>query len=122
MLRKIISLTALAAFSTLSLMPGALAQGLPPEDGGFELETEAAAPEKSFLENISQYVGATLGSNQGTSNAVDKSMSAVSMRFELPEVLGLKFAAAVDVGAYENTYKLEPDHGDHSSTRVRAGY
>lgn len=107
MLRKIISLTALAAFSTLSIMPGALAQGLPPEDGGFELETEAAAPEKSFLENISQYVGATLGSNQGTSNAVDKSMSAVSMRFELPEVLGLKFAAAVDVGAYENTYKLE---------------
>ena len=107
MLRKIIPLTALAAFSTLSLMPGALAQGLPPEDGGFELETEAAAPEKSFLENISQYVGATLGSNQGTSNAVDKSMSAVSMRFELPEVLGLKFAAAVDVGAYENTYKLE---------------
>ena len=108
MLRKIVSLAALGALSILSILPsGAMAQGLPPEDGGFEIETEAAAPEKSLLENISQYVGATLGSNNGTSNAVDKSMSAVSMRFELPELLGLKFAAAVDVGAYENAYKLE---------------
>ena len=108
MLRKIVSLAALVALSTLSLMPrAALAQGLPPEDGGFEIETEAAASQKSFLENISQYVGATLGSNNGTSNAVDKSMSAVSLRVDLPELMGLKFAAAVDVGAYENVYKLE---------------
>ena len=57
MLRKIVSLAALGAFSILSILPsGAMAQGLPPEDGGFEIETEAAAPEKSLLENISQYV------------------------------------------------------------------
>jgi hypothetical protein len=114
MLRKVFSLAGLLAFTALPIN-GALAQGLPPEDGGFELETEATAPASGFFENISQYVGATLGSNNGTSNAVDKTMSAMSFRVDLPEFKGLKIAAAFDVGAYENTYKLELNNNRRQS-------
>ena len=86
---------------------GASAQGLPPEDGGFEIETEATVEEKGFFENLSQYFGATFGNNSGTSNAVDRTISAIAVDLELPEIFGLKSALNFDVGSYENTYKLE---------------
>ena len=106
MLRKSVGLAAIAVFSLLPLT-NASAQGLPSDDFSFEIETEETVEEKGFLENLSQYFGATFGNNSGTSNAVDRTISAVAVEIDLPEVLGLKSAFNFDVGAYENTYKLE---------------
>ena len=106
MLRKLVLAAAWAALMANPLS-GASAQGLPPDDGGFEIETEETVEEKGFLENLSQYVGATFGNNSGTSNAVDRTISAVAINLEMPEIFGLKSAVNFDLGAYENTYKLE---------------
>ena len=106
MLRKLVAVAAWVAL-TAAPFAGASAQGLPPEDGGFEIETEATVEEKGFFENLSQYFGATFGNNSGTSNAVDRTISAIAVDLELPEIFGLKSALNFDVGSYENTYKLE---------------
>lgn len=106
MLRKFVLTAAWVALTSIPLA-GASAQGLPPDDGGFEIETEEAVEEKGFFENLSQYFGATFGSNSGTSNAVDRTISAVAVQIDLPEIMGLKSAFNVDLGAYENTYKFE---------------
>lgn len=111
MLRKTISLAALAAITTAPLH-GAMAQGLPPEDGGFEIETEETREQPGFLENLSQYVGAIAGVTSGTSNAVDKSLQAMNISVDIPMPRGFKAAFSVDVGNYENIYKLELDEGD----------
>ena len=34
---------------------------------------------KGFFENLSQYFGATFGNNSGTSNAVDRTISAIAV-------------------------------------------
>jgi len=104
MLRKSISLAALAALTMVPL--GASAQGLPPEDGGFELET-VEEQQKGFLDNLSQYVGATAGATSGTSDAVDKSLQALNVAVDIPMPRGFKAAFSVDVGNYENIYTLE---------------
>lgn len=106
MLRKF---TILVAGAALMVMPlsGAAAQGLPPDDGGFEIETEETVAEKGFFENLSQYFGATFGSNSGSSKSVDRAISAVAVQIDLPEVMGLTSALNFDIGAYENIYKFE---------------
>ena len=61
----------------------ALAQDLPPDDGGFEIETVEAPEEtgffSSFSDNIGRYVGATIGGTYGGSEAVDKNLQAVNL-------------------------------------------
>ncbi len=111
MLRKTISLAALAAL-TLAPLSGASAQGLPPEDGGFEIETEETREPESFLENLSQYIGATAGATTGSSNAVEKSLQAMNIAVDIPMPRGFKAAFSVDVGNYENIYTLELSESD----------
>lgn len=111
MLRKTISLAALAALTTAPLS-GASAQGLPPADGGFEIETEESFEQKGFLENLSQYVGATAGVTSGTSEAVEKSLQAMNLAIDLPMPRGFKAAVSFDVGNYENVYTLELGEGE----------
>lgn len=89
-------------------MNPAHAQGLPPDDGGFELETaDDISSSGGLLENLSQYVGATMGANSGTSDAVEKSIQGISLVFDLPSIGNVKSFVSVDVGNYENVYKLE---------------
>lgn len=104
MLRKSISLAALAALTMVPL--GASAQGLPPEDGGFELET-AEEQQKGFLDNLSQYVGATAGATSGSSNGLEKNLQAMNITVDIPMPRGFKAAFSVDVGNFDNTYTLE---------------
>ena len=104
MLRKTL---VLAALSGLIGINPAFSQGLPPDDFGFEIETAEEPKEAGFLENLSQYFGATAGANNGTSTAVTKTISAVNVQVDLPEVLGLKTAVSFDFGSYENVYKFE---------------
>ena len=107
MLRKSLLLAALTGFVGFGALNPAAAQGLPPDDFGFEIETAEEPKDEGFLDNLSQYFGATAGANNGTSTAVDKSISAINLQVNLPEVLALKTAVSFDVGAYENVYKLE---------------
>lgn len=113
MLRKTSSLVALAALA-LTPFHAALAQGLPPEDGGFEIETEETREQPGFLENLSQYIGATAGATSGSSNAVEKSLQAMNIQVDIPMPRGFKAAFSVDVGNYENIYTLELPEGDQS--------
>lgn len=107
MLRKTLMLAALTSFVGGAALNPAFSQGLPPDDFGFEIETAEEPKQESFLANLSQYFGATAGSNSGTSNAVDRSISAIAVQVDLPEFAGLKSAFNFDVGNYNNTYKLE---------------
>lgn len=107
MLRKFTVSAALIGFAGYVSLTASLAQDLPPDDFGFEIETVEAPEKESLLQRLGQYVGATIGTNNGTSNAVDKTMSAASFRLDLPQLAGLKTAIAFDIGAYENIYKLE---------------
>ncbi len=116
MLRKTISLAALAAL-TLAPLNSAFAQGLPPEDGGFEIETEETREPESFLENLSQYVGVTAGAVSGSSNAVEKSLQAMNIAVDIPMPRGFKAAFSVDVGNYENNYTLELSDSDQFQVR-----
>ena len=107
MLRNILVMAALTGFISISAFQPAQAQGLPPDDGGFEIETAPEPEEEGLLDNLSQYLGATVGTNNGTSTAVDKTISALNVQVNLPELIGLKTAVSFDVGSYKNTYKLE---------------
>ena len=107
MLRKTLLLAALTGFVGSAALDPAFSQGLPPDDFGFEIETAEEPKQESFLANLSQYFGATAGSNSGTSNAVDRSISAIAVQVDLPEFAGLKSAFNFDVGNYNNTYKFE---------------
>ena len=114
MLRKSLMLAVLAGFVGHS--GPVLAQGLPPEDGGgFEIDTAAPEEEAGFFENLSQYVGAAAGVNSGSSDAVEKTMQGISFTFDFPRYAGIKTALAVDVGDFENVYKLELDEGRRQS-------
>lgn len=114
MLRKTLMLAALTGFVGAALNP-ALSQGLPPDDFGFEIETAEEPKQESLLSNLSQYVGATVGSNSGTSNAVDRQISAIAVQVDLPEFAGLRSAFNFDIGNYENTYKLELSSGNRQT-------
>ncbi|MBT7642651.1 MAG: hypothetical protein HN715_06640 [Rhodobiaceae bacterium] len=93
-------------------MSPAHAQGLPPDDGGFEIETaDDSSSSGGLLENLSQYVGATMGANSGTSDAAEKTIQAMNFAFDLPRFANIKSALSVDVGNYENIYKLEINEG-----------
>ena len=116
MLRKTSSWVAMAAV-ILTPMGSASAQGLPPEDGGFEIETEESVKQPGFFENLSQYVGATAGATSGSSNAVDKSLQAMNIQVDVPMPRGFKAAFSVDVGNYENIYTLELDEGDQQNVQ-----
>ena len=107
MLRKTLMLAALTGFVGGAALNPAFSQGLPPDDFGFEIETAEEPKQESFLANLSQYFGATAGSNSGTSAAVDRSISAIAVEIDLPEIAGLKSAFNFDIGNYNNTYKLE---------------
>ena len=107
MLRKTLMLAALTGFVGSAALNPAFSQGLPPDDFGFEIETAEEPKQESFLSNLSQYFGATAGSNAGTSNGVDRQISAIAVQVDLPEIVGLKSAVNFDIGNYENTYKFE---------------
>ncbi len=108
MLNKSLMFAALVGTLGYGTLNPAHAQGLPPDDGGFEIETaDDSSSSAGFLENLGQYVGVTLGANGGTSDAADKTIQGISLEFDLPRVANIKTALSVDVGSYENIYTLE---------------
>jgi hypothetical protein len=117
MLRKRVLFAALVGAVSYGSLNVAHAQGLPPDDGGFEIETtDDSARSGGFLENLSQYIGVTAGANSGTSDAVEKTIQGLSLALDLPSFANLKSSITVDVGNYENVYKLELN--DYSKNRL----
>lgn len=93
-----------------ALVFGVQAQELPPDDGGFEVETgDTVQDEGGFLSTIDQYVGATVGSTTSASDAVEKEIQALSLKFDIPAIRSVRTTLSVDVGNYKNTYTLKLD-------------
>ena len=108
-----------------SLLAGGLwpmaagAQDLPPDDGGFEIETVEVPEETGFFRglsrNIGRYVGATIGATYGGSEAVDKNLQAVNLQFNIPAFKSVKTVLNGDIGTYTNTYTLELSDQDKAT-------
>lgn len=91
----------------LCLLPFmAIAQGLPPDDGGFEIETESDTVQtESLTAKLEQYVGGSIGLVQAEGDVVDRTIAALHLDINLPATRRVKTAFSVDVVDYDITYR-----------------
>lgn len=123
LLRHKVLTFATAGFFGFGMMNIAHAQGLPPDDGGgFEIGAEEPVDEGGLFENLSQYLGVTAGANNGSSDGVEKSIQGLSIKVDLPELASIKTSVSLDVGNYENVYKLELDENSRRTLQDCQSY
>lgn len=99
-----------AAFAALASLAFSLAfseawaQGLPPDDGGFEIETETQQ-DSGFDWN--QYVGGSVGVVTADGDAISRQLAAMRLDINLPATDRVKTVLSIDAVDFENTYAQE---------------
>lgn len=82
----------------------AWAQGLPPDDGGFEIETETQQ-DSGFDWN--QYIGGSVGVVTADGDAISRQLAAMRLDINLPATDRVKTVLSIDAVDFENTYAQE---------------
>ena len=99
-----------AAFSALTSLAFSLAfseawaQGLPPDDGGFEIETETQQ-DSGFDWN--QYIGGSVGTVSANGDTASRQLTALTFDINLPATDKLRTVLSIDAVDFENSYTQE---------------